>query len=47
MRLIDFAEPENNQFHAVNQFSIDTPGCVKQFIISATIQTLIGTKWIR
>ena len=47
VRLIDFAEPENNQFHAVNQFRIDTPGCVKQFIISATIQTLIGTKWIR
>jgi type I site-specific restriction-modification system R (restriction) subunit len=32
VRLIDFAEPENNQFHAVNQFRIDTPGCVKQFI---------------
>jgi type I restriction enzyme, R subunit len=33
VRLIDFAEPENNQFHAINQFRIDTPGCVKQFII--------------
>ena len=32
-RLIDFANPENNQFHAINQFRIDTPGCVKQFII--------------
>ena len=32
-RLIDFATPENNQFHAINQFRIDTPGCVKQFII--------------
>lgn len=33
VRLIDFDEPENNQFHAINQFRIDTPGCVKQFII--------------
>lgn len=32
-KLIDFANPENNQFHAINQFRIDTPGCVKQFII--------------
>jgi type I restriction enzyme, R subunit len=33
VRLIDFANPEINQFHAINQFRIDTPGCVKQFII--------------
>ena len=33
VKLIDFATPENNQYHAVNQFRIDTPGCVKQFII--------------
>ncbi len=33
VKLIDFADPENNQFHAINQFRIDTPGCVKQFII--------------
>ena len=33
VRLIDFQHPENNQFHAVNQFRIDTPGCVKSFII--------------
>ena len=26
-------DPENNTFHAINQFRIDTPGCVKQFII--------------
>ncbi|MHB8252801.1 MAG: type I restriction endonuclease subunit R [Acidiferrobacter sp.] len=32
-RLIDFHTPENNQFHAINQFRIDTPGCVKAFII--------------
>jgi type I restriction enzyme R subunit len=32
-RLIDFTEPSNNRFHAINQFRIDTPGCVKQFII--------------
>ena len=33
VKLIDFAHPENNQFHAINQFRIDTPGCVKKFII--------------
>ncbi|MDZ4261878.1 MAG: type I restriction endonuclease, partial [Pseudomonadota bacterium] len=33
VRLIDFANPENNHFLAINQFRIDTPGCVKQFII--------------
>ncbi|MBU0966803.1 MAG: DEAD/DEAH box helicase family protein, partial [Proteobacteria bacterium] len=33
VKLIDFANPENNQFHAINQFRIDTPSCVKQFII--------------
>lgn len=33
VQLIDFAQPENNRFQAINQFRIDTPGCVKQFII--------------
>lgn len=33
VKLIDFTNPENNEFHAINQFRIDTPGCVKQFII--------------
>jgi len=33
VKLIDFEYPENNQFHAINQFRINTPGCVKQFII--------------
>lgn len=33
VKLIDFANPANNQFHAINQFRIDTPGCVKEFII--------------
>lgn len=33
VRLIDFHHPENNRFHAINQFRIDTPGCVKSFII--------------
>jgi type I restriction enzyme R subunit len=31
--LIDFGHPEGNQFHAINQFRVDTPGCVKAFII--------------
>lgn len=33
VQLIDFAHPERNVFHAINQFRIDTPGCVKAFII--------------
>jgi len=33
VRLIDFHHPENNKYHAINQFRIDTPGCVKAFII--------------
>jgi type I restriction enzyme R subunit len=33
VRLIDFHTPENNRFHAINQFRVDTPGCVKPFII--------------
>lgn len=33
VNLIDFAHPERNQFHAINQFRIDTPGCVKSCII--------------
>ena len=33
VQLIDFANPERNVFHAINQFRIDTPGCVKSFII--------------
>lgn len=33
VRLVDFAHPERNTFHAVNQFRVDTPGCVKGFII--------------
>ena len=31
--LIDFRHPERNVFHAINQFRIDTPGCVKVCII--------------
>ncbi|SDY09952.1 type I restriction endonuclease subunit R [Nitrosomonas halophila] len=33
VRLIDFDTPENNHFLAINQFRIDTPGAVRQFII--------------
>jgi type I restriction enzyme R subunit len=33
VKLIDFARPERNQFHAINQFRVDTPGCVKKCII--------------
>ncbi len=33
VRLIDFHTPENNRFHAINQFRIDTPGATKAFIV--------------
>lgn len=33
VRLIDFDNPANNHFLAINQFRLDTPGCVKDFII--------------
>jgi type I restriction enzyme R subunit len=33
VRLIDFAHPGRNVFHAINQFRIDTPGSVKSCII--------------
>ncbi|WP_198134499.1 type I restriction endonuclease subunit R [Geotalea uraniireducens] len=33
VQLIDFSHPERNQFHAINQFRIDTPGYVKKCII--------------
>ena len=33
VQLIDFAHSERNVFHAINQFRIDTPGCVKASII--------------
>jgi type I restriction enzyme R subunit len=33
VQLIDLAEPGRNRFHAINQLRVDTPGCVKRFII--------------
>lgn len=33
VQVIDFAHPERNVFHDINQFRIDTPGCVKACII--------------
>ncbi|MEO0012812.1 MAG: hypothetical protein RLZZ535_1201, partial [Cyanobacteriota bacterium] len=42
VKLIDFACPENNQFHAINQFRIDTPGCVKDFIIPDIVLFING-----
>lgn len=42
VKLIDFAHPENNSFHAINQFRIDTPGCVRQFIIPDIVLLVNG-----
>jgi type I restriction enzyme R subunit len=33
VKLIDFQHPERNQFLAINQFRVDTPGSGKKFII--------------
>ena len=42
MRLIDYTEPETIKFDAVNQFRIDTPGCVNQFIIPGIVLIVNG-----
>lgn len=40
--VIDFRNPQNNTFHAINQFRIDTPGCVKDFIIPDVVLFVNG-----
>ncbi|HEX3523484.1 MAG TPA: type I restriction endonuclease, partial [Stellaceae bacterium] len=40
--LIDFAHPARNTFHAINQFRVDTPGCVKAFIIPDVVLLVNG-----
>ncbi|HOY76678.1 MAG TPA: HsdR family type I site-specific deoxyribonuclease [Hyphomonadaceae bacterium] len=42
VRLIDFEHPERNTFHAINQFRVDTPGCVKAFIIPDVVLFVNG-----
>ncbi len=42
VRLIDFEHPERNLFHAINQFRIDTPGRVKDFIIPDVVLFVNG-----
>ncbi len=42
VRLIDFADPTRNTFHAINQFRVDTPGCVKGFIIPDVVLFVNG-----
>lgn len=42
VRLIDFDHPERNSFHAINQFRIDTPGCVKGYIIPDVVLFVNG-----
>lgn len=41
-QLIDFAHPERNVFHAINQFRIETPGCVKASIIPDIVLFING-----
>lgn len=42
VQLIDFAVPSRNRFHAINQFRVDTPGCVKGFIIQDIVLFVNG-----
>ena len=42
VRLIDFEHPERNRFHAINQFRVDTPGCVKSCIIPDVVLFVNG-----
>lgn len=42
VRLIDFATPERNLFHAINQFRVETPGCVKAFIVPDVVLFVNG-----
>lgn len=42
VKLIDFARPERNRFHAVNQFRVDTPGCVKSCIVPDVVLFVNG-----
>lgn len=42
VQLIDFVHPERNQYHAINQFRIDTPGCVKSCIIPDIVLLVNG-----
>ncbi|MCC6489644.1 MAG: type I restriction endonuclease subunit R [Candidatus Hydrogenedentes bacterium] len=42
VQLIDFAHPERNVFHAINQFRIDTPGCVKSCIVPDVVLFVNG-----
>lgn len=42
VKLIDFQTPENNVFHAINQFRIDTPGGVRQFITPDIVLLING-----
>ena len=42
VKLIDFEHPERNQFHAVNQFRIDTPGAIKGFVIPDIVPFVNG-----
>jgi type I restriction enzyme, R subunit len=43
VRLIDFANPENNTFHAINQFRVDTPGSdTRKFIIPDVVLFVNG-----
>jgi len=41
-KLIDFAHPERNHFTAINQFRVNTPGAVKQFIIPDIVLFING-----
>lgn len=42
VKLIDFHHPERNAFHAINQFRIATPGCVREFMLPDVVLFVNG-----
>jgi type I restriction enzyme R subunit len=46
VNLIDFDRPTRNHFVAINQFRIDTPGCVKKFIIPDVVLFVNGLPFV-
>lgn len=42
VKIIDFKNPKNNRFLAINQYRIDTPGCVKSCIIPDVVLFVNG-----
>ncbi|MCP4212867.1 MAG: type I restriction endonuclease subunit R [Halieaceae bacterium] len=45
VKLVDWERPQRNRFIAINQFRVDTPGRVKNFIIPDIVLFVNGLPW--